>query len=190
MPRRARALTYDSHVREAREGPPAVHTTGHTTWLWLLVGILAVVCAVGGMQVAQTRDARARDAAQHARYAEAMAAASDEATAFVNVDHETAEEDLARIAAGATGPLKVRYTEDVGRIVRGLRRDGLVTEGEVLWTGVVRVDAVRRHGPGGDDGHPVRPADEGTCPPASCGCVCSLVPVDGEWLTSEIEQVD
>ncbi len=159
------------------------------TWLWLLVGILALVCAVGGMQVAQTRDARARDAAQHARYAQAMAAASDEATAFVNVDHETAEDDLARIAAGATGPLKDRYTEDVGRIVRGLRRDGLVTEGEVLWTGVVRVD---------ESGATVLVATTGTRsdrrtkePVArELRLRLHLVPVDGEWLTSEIEQVD
>ena len=54
--------------------------------------------------------------------------------------HETAEDDLARIAAGATGPLKDRYTEDVRRIVRSLRRDRTATAGEVVWAGVVRVD--------------------------------------------------
>ena len=178
MPRRVCPTTYDAQVREAREGP--------TVAWWLLVGILAVVCAVGGMQVAQTRDARARDATAHARYAEAMDAASEEATAFVNVDHETAEEDLARIAAGATGPLKERYTEDVGRIVRSMRRDRLVTEGEVLWTGVVRVDA---------SGATVLVATTGstsdrrTKEPVARELRLRLVPVDGVWLTSEIEQV-
>ena len=73
--------------------------------------------------MAQAHDARARDAAQHARYDATLDAATAEATAFVNVSHETAEADLARIAAGATGPLKDRYTEDVSRIVRSLRRD-------------------------------------------------------------------
>jgi Mce-associated membrane protein len=185
VPRRASTLTYDAQVREAREGPPTVHMT----WLWLLVGILAVICAVGGVQVAQTRDARARDAIQHARYADAMAAASEEATAFVNVDHATAEEDLARIAAGATGPLKDRYSGDVERIVRSLRRDRLVTQGKVLWTGVVRVDA---------SGATVLVATTGTTsdrrtkePVArELRLRLHLQPVDGEWLTSEIEQVD
>jgi len=164
---------------------PAARATG----LWVLVAILAVGCAVGGMQVAQAHDARARDAARHARYAAALAAAGDEATAFVNVDHETAAADLARIAAGATGPLKSRYTDDVDRIVRGLSRDALVTEGEVLWAGVVRVDAsdatvlVATRG---------TRADRRTKEPVTrdLRLRLQLVPVDGEWLTSEIEQVE
>jgi Mce-associated membrane protein len=168
-------------VREAREGP--------TIALWLLVGILAVACAVGGMQVAQARDARARDATQHGRYAEAMDAASQEAMAFVNVDHETAEEDLARIAAGATGPLEERYTDDVDRIVRSLRRDRLVTEGEVLWTGVVRVDATSATVLVATTG---TRSDRRTKEPVArdLRLRLQLVPVNGEWLTSEIVPVD
>jgi Mce-associated membrane protein len=156
--------------------------------LWVLVGILAVACAVGGMQAAQARDARARDATQHARYAEAMAAASQEATAFVNVDHETAREDLERIAAGATGPLRERYT-DVDRIVRSLRRDRLVTEGEVLWTGVVRVDATSATVLVATTG---TRSDRRTKEPVArdLRLRLRLVPVDGEWLTSEIVPVD
>jgi Mce-associated membrane protein len=181
LPRRAGTSTYDAQVREAREGPPVA--------LWLLVGILAVACAVGGMQVAQARDGRARDAAQHARYAEAMAAASKQATAFANVDHETAEEDLARIAEGATGPLKERYTEDAARIARSLRRDRLVTEGEVLWTGVVRVDATSATVLVATTG---TRSDRRTEEPVSreLRLRLRLVPVDGEWLASEIEPVD
>jgi Mce-associated membrane protein len=160
-----------------------------TTGLWVLVGILAVACAVGGVQVAQARDARARDATQHARYAAAMAAASQEATAFVNVDHQTAEEDLARIAAGATGPLRERYTDDVERIVRSLRRDRLVTDGEVLWTGVVRVDATSTTVLVATTG---TRSDRRTEEPVTrdLRLRLQLVPVDGEWLTSEIVPVD
>ena len=73
--------------------------------------------------------------------------------------------------------------------MRGLRRDGLVTEGEVLWTGVVRVD---------ESGATVLVATTGTRsdrrtkePVArELRLRLHLVPVDGEWLTSEIEQVD
>jgi Mce-associated membrane protein len=177
----ARGTAYDARVREAREGPTAV--------LWLLVGILAVTCAVGGLQVAQARDARARDDARHARYADALSAADTEATAFVNVDHKTAEEDLGRIAAGATGSLKERYTEDVDRIIGSLRRDRLVTEGRVLWSGVVRVDAT---------GATVLVATTGTRtdrrtdePVArDLRLRLRLVPVGGVWLTTQIEPVD
>jgi Mce-associated membrane protein len=157
--------------------------------VWVLVGILAVGCAVGGVQVSQARDARARDDAQHARYAAAMEAAADEADAFVNLDHATAEADLARIAAGATGPLKERYTEDADRIARSVRRDRLVTEGEVLWTGVVRVDATSATVLVATTG---TRTDRRTEEPAArdLRLRLRLVPVDGVWLTSEIEPVD
>ncbi len=171
-------------MREAREGP----TTWGTLVLWLVVGLLAVACAVGGLQVARVHDARSRDADQYARYAEALAAANAEADAFVNVDHATAEADLARIAAGATGPLKDRYTS-VDRIVRRLQRERTVTEGEVLWSGVVRVDA---------SGATVLVATTGTRTdrridepvPRDLRLRLQLVPGEGQWLTSEIEQVD
>jgi Mce-associated membrane protein len=183
------ATTYDAEVREAREGRSAAPPTLGTIGLWLLVAVLAAACVVGGIQVAQARDARARDATQHARYAEAMAAASQEATAFVNVDHETAEEDLARIAAGATGQPRERYTDDVDRIVRSLRRDRLVTEGEVLWTGVVRVDATGATALVATTG---TRADRRAAEPEArdLRLRLQLVPVDDEWLTSEIVPVD
>ena len=55
-------------MREAREGLSLA--------LWVLVGVLAVACAVGGIQVAQAHDARARESAQHARYDATLDAAS------------------------------------------------------------------------------------------------------------------
>jgi Mce-associated membrane protein len=170
-------------VREAREGP----TAGPT--LWLLVGILAVACAAGGLQVWQARDARARDAQQHARYAEALAAATDEATAFVNVNHKTAEEDLARIAAGATGAFKDRYTRDADDLARTLGRDRTVTAGEVVWAGVVRVDATSAVVLVATDG---TRADRRTTDPLErdLRLRLRLEPVDGRWLTADIEQVD
>jgi Mce-associated membrane protein len=154
----------------------------------VLVALLAVACAVGGVQAWQTRDARAVESAQHARYADPLAAATAEATAFVNVDHATAEEDLARIAEGATGALAQRYTRDVDEIAAGLRHDRLVTRGKVLWAGVVRVDA---------SGATVLVATTGTREDRRTDGPVDrdlrlrlvLVPVDGAWLTSEIEQV-
>jgi Mce-associated membrane protein len=169
-------------MREAREGLSLA--------LWVLVGVVAVACAVGAIQVAQAHDARAREAAQHARYDATLDAATAEATAFANVSHETAEDDLARIAAGATGQLKDRYTEDVSRIVRSLRRDRTATTGEVVWAGVVRVDdsnatvLVATDGTREDRGTEDEPEDR------DLRLRLRLVEVDGAWLTSQIEVVD
>ena len=172
-------------MREAREGP------GVGRWvLWCLVVALVLACAVGGLQVARAHDARAGSEVQHARYAEAMRAASTEAEAFVNVRNESAEADLARIAAGATGPLRDRYTQDVDRLVRALRRDGTVTSGKVVWTGVVRVDAdgatvlVATTGNRADHGTDGKPVSR------DLRLRLHLVPVGGRWLTTDIEQVD
>src|SRR5687767_12675251 len=57
LPHGGVAGSYDARVREAREGLSVA--------LWVVVGVLAVACAVGGMQVAQAHDARAREAVQH-----------------------------------------------------------------------------------------------------------------------------
>ena len=106
------------------------------------------------------------------------------------MSHETAETDLARIAAGATGPLKDRYTEDDGRIVRSLRRDRTATAGEVVWAGVVRVDdsnatvLVATDGTREDRRTQDEPEDR------DLRLRLRLVEVDGTWLTSEIEVVD
>ena len=169
-------------MREAREGLSVA--------LWVVVGVLAVACAVGGMQVAQAHDARAREAAQHARYDAALDAATEEVTAFANVSHETAEADLARIAAGATGQLRDRYTEDVRRFVTSLRRNRTVTTGEVVWAGVVRVDAsgatvlVATDGTRADRRTKDEPVDR------DLRLRLRLVLVDDVWLTSEIGLVD
>jgi Mce-associated membrane protein len=169
-------------MRDAREGL--------TLALSVLVGVLVVACAVGGIQVSQAHDARARDAAQHARYDGALDAATAEGTAFVNVSHETAQADLARIAAGATGPLKDRYTEDVDEIVRSLRRDKTATAGEVVWAGVVRVDDANATVLVATDGTRADRRTRDEREDRDLRLRLRLVEVDGAWLTSEIEVLD
>jgi Mce-associated membrane protein len=181
LPDAGAVTTYDAGVREAGEGRPVV--------LWVLVVVLALGCVVGGVQVAQARDSRERRETQQERYAAALAAARDEATAFVNVRHDTAEKDLARIAAGATGPLKERYVDDVDRFLRALRRDRTVTSGSVVWAGVVRVSAseaivlVATHGTRADRGTKGKPVTR------DLRLRMQLVPVGDDWLTAEIRLV-
>ncbi len=182
LPDQRPATTYDARVREAREGP--------TVALWVLVAVLAVACAVGGVQVAHARDSRAFSNAQQLRYAAALAAARSEATAYVNVSHLTAAADLARIADGATGELEQRYAASSGRFVRALRRNRTVTEGKVIWVGVVRVDAnggtvlVATQGTRSDRGTGGRPVTR------DLRLQLELLPVGGRWLTSDIGLVD
>ncbi|MEO6510184.1 MAG: hypothetical protein ABIO16_04270 [Nocardioides sp.] len=169
-------------MREAREGRPVV--------LWLLVALLMVAGVVGGVQVAHARDSRDRSASQQERYAAALDAAGTVATAFVNIRHDRAEQDLARIAEHATGPLKDRYVDDADRFVKAFQREQTITTGSVVWAGVVRVDAsaatvlVATHGTRADrstDGKPVS---------RDLRLHVQLVSVDGAWLTSDIQQVD
>jgi len=169
-------------VREGREGSSVA--------LWLLVVVLAGACALGGVQVAQARDSRERSATQQARYADALAAARTAATAFVNVRYDTAEADLARIARGATGALKERYTSSVDTFLRALRRNRTITEGTVVWVGVVRVDAsgatvlVATEGTSADRRTKDKPVDR------DLRLRLQLVPDGDEWLASDIRQVD
>jgi Mce-associated membrane protein len=157
--------------------------------LWTIAVVLAVACVIGGVQVAQARESREHSATQQERYAAALAAAQGVATAFVNVSHDTAEEDLAAIAAVATGPLKDRYTQDADRFARALRRDRTVTEGSVVWTGVVRVDGsaavvlVATDGTRADRRTRDEPVDR------DLRLRIELVPVGGDWLATDIRLV-
>lgn len=157
--------------------------------LWVLVVVLALACVVGGIQVAHARGSRDRSATQQERYAAAMSAADDVATAFVNVRHDTARRDLGRIAALSTGPLKDRYVDDAGRLVRAIRQQHTVTTGTVVWAGVVRVDAtgaavlVATHGTRADR------QTKGEEVARDLRLRVQLVPVDGHWLATDIRQV-
>jgi Mce-associated membrane protein len=175
------ASTYDARVREAGEG--------RLVALWALVSVLMLACVVGGVQVAHARDSRERGAERQQRYADALAAARTEASAFVNVSHDTAKKDLGRIADGATGPLKDRYVEDVDRFVAALRRDKTVTTGSVVWAGVVRVDAGGATVLVATKGTRADRTTEGQEVPRDLRLRLQLVPVDGHWRTSDIRQV-
>lgn len=158
--------------------------------LWLLIALLTVACVVGGVQVVHAHASRERSAIRQERYADAVTAAEAVATAFVNIRHDRAEVDLARIAELSTGPLKGRYVDDVDRLMKAFERDRTVTAGTVVWAGVVRVDAsdatvlVATHGTRADrttDGKPVI---------RDLRLRLQLVSVDGTWLASDIQQVD
>ena len=156
----------------------------------VLCALLAGICLVGGLQVAQAHGSRARAAEHQARYAAVLAAATRESTAFGNVSHDSARADLARIAAGATGPLKERYSSSADQFVRALQRNRTVTEGAVVWSGVVSLEPQRAT---------VIVATSGTRADRRTGDKAvardlrlrlELVLEAGRWLTSDIRSLD
>jgi Mce-associated membrane protein len=156
----------------------------------VLCGLLAVVCVVGAVQVAQARDTRAQAATHQMRYAAVLDAASLESTAFVNVSHDSARADLARIAAGATGPLKDRYTSSADRFVRALRRDRTVTEGSVEWSAVVSLEETRATVIVATTGTRADRRTKGEAVSRNLRLRLELVLQDGHWLTSDIRYLD
>lgn len=161
-----------------------------TIWLAVLCALLAVGCVLGGVQVAQARDARAHAATHQLRYAAVLAAAGRESTAFVNVSHESARADLARITAGATGPLKDRYTASADQFVRALRRDRTVTEGSVVWSAVVTLEPTRASVIVATTGTRADRRTQDEAVPRNLRLRLELVLQDGQWLTSDIRYLD
>jgi len=161
-----------------------------TTWLVVLCALLAVVCVVAGVQVAHARDARAQAATHQLLYAAVLDAASRESTAFVNISHETARADLARITAGATGALKDRYTSSADRFVRALQRDRTVTEGTVEWTAVVTLEETRASVIAATTGTRADRRTQGKAVARNLRLRLELVLEDGHWLTSDIRYLD
>ena len=124
------------------------------------------------------------------RYAAVLAAAGRESTAFVNVSHESARADLARITAGATGPLKDRYTASADQFVRALRRDRTVTEGSVVWSAVVTLEPTRASVIVATTGTRADRRTQDEAVPRNLRLRLELVLQDGQWLTSDIRYLD
>jgi Mce-associated membrane protein len=97
----------------------------------LLAGLLCLLVLL----LLQERSRHGRD---HDRDA-ALAAARQEATNLVNINYATAQRDLQRIVAGATGALRRNFLAERDRF-GVLARDKSVTTGTVLTSGLVSLD--------------------------------------------------
>lgn len=167
----------------------AARARSTTVWV-VLVGVLAVVCVVGGVLALQARGARAQADTRQVRYAAVLAAAEDESTAFVNVRHDTVAADLEKIAAGATGALRQRYTSSAPVFARALRRDRTVTVGSVVWSGVVALDATHATVIAATTGTRADRRTHGEPVARDLRLRLDLVLVGSRWLTSDIRTVD
>jgi Mce-associated membrane protein len=157
--------------------------------LGIVVAALAVLVVVGGVLVwrAHAEDQRARQ--QQLVYGDVLRAATAEASAFVNISHETARADLDRVAAGATGDFRRRYTAGSGHLARVLEKQQAVLSGKVEWAGLVSL---------GPDRATVVATTAGSVSNRATGerprarhfrLRLELVREHGRWLTSDIRFV-
>jgi Mce-associated membrane protein len=127
--------------------------------------------------------------AEQQRYADIIASASKEATAFVNISYTDAQSAIDAVMAGATGDFKDQYAQATDALVKLLTDNKSVRTGKVLWAGVVAQDP---------DSATVILATTGTVQNTQTGdepkaenyrVQMQLVSEKGRWLTSDLQFV-
>jgi Mce-associated membrane protein len=128
-------------------------------------------------------------AAEQERYADILESASKEATAFVNISYETAQESIDAVMAGATGEFRDQYAQATEALITLLEDNKSIRTGKVIWAGVVAQDP---------DSATVILATTGTVQNNQTGpdpkaenyrIQMQLVAEDGKWLTSDLQFV-
>jgi Mce-associated membrane protein len=167
----------------------AASLSRRTIALYVATVLLACVCVVGGVMAWRTHENRERAQAEQERYGDVLAAATDEAEAFINIRYDDAEESIDRVAEGATGEFKKQYSSSTEGVLKVIKQERSVMDGKVLWAGVVDVDQ-----------------DSATVIAATSGTVANqqtnnqpvarnfrlrldLVLEDGRWLTNDLQFV-
>ena len=112
----------------------------HHIVLYVVTVLLACLCIVGGVLVWRTHQADERAQAEQERYGDVLAAATEEAEAFVNIRYDDLEASTGRVTDGATGGFKKQYSKLQDGVLQLLRQEKSVMEGKVVWAGVVDVD--------------------------------------------------
>lgn len=157
--------------------------------LFVLALVLACACVFGGVLAVQQHREDERAQAEQERYGAVLAAARDEVEAFINIDYRDAQQSIDAVAAGATGDLADRYDSSTEGVVKLLQHEQSVMDGDVLWAGVVDLDA---------DSATVLAATTGTVSNQSTGnqrvaryfrLKLDLEKVGDTWLTSNLEFV-
>jgi Mce-associated membrane protein len=97
----------------------------------LALVLLALLGAIGWL-VSDARSSRRRDDARQA----ALQAARQQAVNLTTISYTTADRDLARIVAAATGTLKTQFEAQRTQFPAVLQRDKSVSVGTVLAAGV------------------------------------------------------
>ncbi len=128
--------------------------------------------------------------AEQQRYADILASASKEATVFLNISYETAQDSIDDVMAGATGEFRDQYAQATDALITLLQDNKSIRTGEVIWAGVVAQDP---------DSATVILATKGTVKNNQTGpdakaenyrIQMQLVSEEGRWLTSDLQFVE
>jgi Mce-associated membrane protein len=129
-------------------------------------------------------------AAEQERYADILTSASKEATAFLNIRYDTAQDSIDSVMAGATGDFRDQYSKATDALITLLQDNKSIRTGEVIWSGVVAQDP---------DSATVILATTGTVQNNQTGdnpkaenyrIQIQLVAQEGKWLTSDLQFVE
>jgi Mce-associated membrane protein len=155
--------------------------------LYAVALLLACACVAGAVLVYLERGERADARTEQERYGAVLASARSEASALVNIDYRDPQAAIDAITSGATGEFKKQLDEGSGPLTEILEQGQATRAGDVVWAGVVAVDA---------DSARVIVATEGTVtfsatteePRAeNFRMQLDLELVDGDWLTGTLE---
>ena len=122
---------------EVVEAEPLEHARPGLLLPVVLGLVLLVLLGAVGWLVRDARDDRARDDARQA----ALQAARQEAVNLTTISYETADADLGRIIASATGTLKTQFAAQRAQFPDILKRDKSVSVGTVLAAGIASQSA-------------------------------------------------
>lgn len=179
---------------EARPGPSGLSAPTGQRVRTIGVVVLVLALAAATLWWLVGRDEEPPAAQPQGDRAAAVAVARQVATNFFSLDHETVEDDIAAVESLATGTLAETYSARSADLARDVRRRQLVVTAELPEDGtavealsadaasiLVSVDASSVAGKGEGAGkeqvtlYRVR---------------VTLVPVDGDWRASGLEQVE
>ena len=157
--------------------------------LYVVALLLFCLCSLGGYEVWREHDDRADAATVQERYGDVLTAATDETTAFINIDYRKAQESIDAVAAGATGEFKDQYSQASGPVVDLMQQEESVRTGKVVWAGVVSLDADSARVIAATEGTVANKATEGKPFAEYFRLQLDLQLVKGKWLTSNVEFV-
>ena len=158
-------------------------------WLAALVVLLLLLAVLGAALVVRTHGDRADAQTRQERYGDVLAAADAEATAFVNLRYDRADEGIRAVASGATGDFRTHYESSSRRLAAALAGQRSVLSGHVVSSGVTAVAPDRATVIVATSGTVSNRRTGGREVPRHYRLRLTLRHVDGRWLTSDISFV-
>lgn len=122
-------------------------------------------------------------------YEDVLQAATEEVTAFVNIDHQDLDASIDAVRKGATGTFRDQYDASVDGLRELMQRNKSVMTGEVISAGVVAADDDSATVLVATKGHVQNTQTKGDKQQRNLRLQIELSRVKGEWLTSDLQFV-